>query len=448
MDRVKIAIIGAGSRSFGPGAIRDVALSKPLTERGVDLRLMDIVPEHLTDIEAYACHVAGQTGTDVAVSSTTHLDEAVAGADAVVAAIEVDRYRYWSMDYHVPRRYGFRQIFGENGGPGGIFHALRNIGPMLEIALAMERHCPRAPLLSYTNPEHKLVEAISRLSAVKAVGLCHGVHMGRGQIAHILGMDVDDLDTAACGINHFTWFQRIRDRRTGEDLYPRLREMEREGDWLSDWHEIGMSRVLFRLYGLWPSPATNHFGEYIRWAEEFYAGEMQYFYDPMDGAPWETGDIPEFVYSLSGDVAGRPFRPAPKPAERLEDQPLTPTGEAAIPIIESLACGVEHDLPAVNVPNKGAIPNLPDDGVVEVPARSDAKGLQPTACAPLPEPIAAMLRTQLSINKLVVEAFAEGSKAKLLQAVLLEPSVDSYRRAVEMVDEMLRLQKGLLPEMT
>jgi alpha-galactosidase len=282
---------------------------------------------------------------------------------------------------------------------------------------------------------------------VKAVGLCHGVHMGRGQIAHILGLDVDDLDTAACGINHFTWFQRIRDRRTGEDLYPRLREAEREGDWLSDWHEIGMSRILFRLYGLWPSPATNHFGEYIRWAEEFYAGEMQFFYDPADGAPWESGKTPEFVYSLSGDVAGRTFHPEPQKPERLEDHPLQPSGEAAIPIIEALVCGVSHDLLAVNVPNHGAIPNLPSDGVVEVPAKASRRGVKPVKMDPLPEPIAAMLRTQLSIQKLIVEAFAEGSKTKLVQAVLLEPTVDSYCRAVEMVDEMIRLQKGMLPEM-
>jgi alpha-galactosidase len=101
----------------------------------------------------------------------------------------------------------------------------------------------------------------------------------------------------------------------------------------------------------------------------------------------------------------------------------------------------------VNVPNRGAIPNLPDDLVVEVPARADGGGLHPVQMAPLPEAIAALIRTQASIHQLTVEAYAEGSKDKLLQAVLLEPTVDSYRRAVDMVDEFLSLQKALLPEM-
>jgi alpha-galactosidase len=113
--------------------------------------------------------------------------------------------------------------------------------------------------------------------------------------------------------------------------------------------------------------------------------------------------------------------------------------------MEALACGQPRSLDAINIPNRGYIPNLPDGAVVEVPARADANGWQPTVMAPLPEPIAAMIRTQLSIHQLLIEAFAEQSKAKLLQAVLLEPTVHSYRAAVAMVDEMLTLQKEVLP---
>ena len=447
MKRVKIALIGAGSRSFGPGSVRDVLLSEPLAERGVELVLMDKVAEYLVDIERYARHVNEQTGRGVKIVATTDLEVALKDADFVVTAIEVNRYLYWAQDFHIPRQYGFRQPYGENGGPGGLFHALRNMGPTIEIARAMERLCPEAPVLNYTNPEHKLCEAISRLTSIEAVGLCHGVFMGQQQIAHILDLPVEALDTSACGINHFTWFQKIRDRRTGEDLYPRLRQAEREGDWLSDWHEIGLARVLLRRFGLWPSPAANHYGEYIRWADEFVAGELQYFYDPADGHPWETGVIPEFVYSLSGDKTTRPWRPPETTtSQRLEDAPLKPSGELAVPIMEALACGVTRDLDAINVPNRGAIPNLPEDMVVEIPAVADAEGIHRCQMEPLPEGIAAMLRLQGSIHQLLVEAFAERSKSKLIQALLLDPTVDSYRRAVGLVEEMLRLQRDLLPE--
>jgi len=444
---MKIALIGAGSRSFGPSSIRDILLSDALCASDLTLALMDRLEAPLQQAQAYADDVAGRLGRGVRIEATTDLQRALDGASFVVKAIEVDRFLYWSQDFHVPRHYGFRQVFGENGGPGSLFHALRNMAPTIEIARTMERLCPDALLLSFTNPEHKLCEAVSRLTSIKVYGLCHGVFGGLQQIARILEMNPDDLDAAACGMNHFTFFQYIRDRRTGEDLYPRLRQAEAEGDWLADWHEIGLARILLRRYGLWPSPGANHYGEYIGWADEFVASELQYFYDPADGHPWETGRIPEFVYSLSGDQTTRPWRKPPEEPPRLEDAPLRNSGELAVPIMEAVGCGMRRHLAAVNVPNRGAIPNLPDDMVVEVPAAGDADGVHPCAMEPLPEPIAAMMRLQGSIHKLLVEAFAERSRAKLLQAILLEPTVNSYRRAVVMMDELLRLQRDILPEL-
>ncbi len=442
---VKIALIGAGSRSFGPGAVRDVLLSEPLKDCAVEHALMDISKERLDETAAYARSAKKRLGHDARITATTDLRKALDGAGFAIAAIEVKRFLYWTQDFHVPRKHGFRQVFGENGGPGGIFHALRNMGPMVEIARAMEDLCPHALLLSFSNPEHKLCEAVSRLTSIRAVGLCHGVFMGQHQIAHLLGVKPDDLETIACGMNHFTWFQTIKDRRTGEDLYPRLRAAEREGDWLSDWHELAMARVMLRRFGLWPSPAPNHYGEYVRWAEEFVVSEIQYFYDPADGHPWETGVVPEFVYSLTGNPTGRPWRAEQGEQRPMKDAPLKPTGELDVPIIEALTCGLRRELAAINVPNRGAIPNLPDDMVVEIPAVADGDGLHPCRLEPLPEAIAAMLRLQGSIHKLTVEAFAERSRDKLIQAVLLDPTVDSYRRAVEMVDEMCRLQADMLP---
>jgi alpha-galactosidase len=445
MAKIKITLVGAGSRSFGPSSLRDILLSDPLNENGLHVVLMDKVAEHLTDIAAYAPFLRKKLGREAQISSTTDLEAAVDGADFVITAIDVQRFLRWTQDFHVPRRYGFHQVFGENGGPGGLFHALRNMGPMIDIARAMERLCPRALMLNFSNPEHKLCESVSRLTSVKSVGLCHGVFMGIHQIATILGMPADDVDGAACGMNHFTFFQRIRHRRTGEDLYPRLRSAEREGDWLSDWHEIGLARILFRRFGLWPSPAANHYGEYIRWAEEFVASELQYFYDPADGHPWETGNVPEFVYSLSGDATTRPWRRTNPEPKHWEQADIRPSGELAVPIMEALACGVPRVLEAVNIPNRGSIPNLPDDMIVEAPASADAAGLRAHEMDPLPEGIAALLRTQASIHRLLVEAFAEQSKDKLLQALLLDPTVDSYRRAVACVEEMMRLQADVLP---
>jgi len=341
------------------------------------------------------------------------------------------------------------QIYGENGGPGGLFHALRNMGPMLQIARRMEALCPGAILLNFTNPESKLCQAISALTRVKTFGLCHGVAIGRRQIADFLRLPADDLDTTACGMNHFTWFQTIRRKTTGEDLYPLLREQERKADPLAHWDNLALSRICLRVFGFWPSPGANHIGEYVRWAHEFLASSaIQYYYDPADGHPWETGNVPAFVYSLDGNPMQVPMFPQGRVspvADSGEERPLQASGELAVPIIEALSCGATHELGAVNVPNQGAIPGIDDDVVVEVPAVAGKGGVLPRQMNRMPEAVTAMLRTQASIQKLLVEAYVERSRRKLLQALLLDPTVHSYRNAVVLINQMCELQKDILP---
>ena len=454
---MKIALLGAGSREFAPATLRDLMLSDVLRQDDLEIVLMDIDPEPLGEQIAYAEDVARRLHRTATFRATTDLREAVAAAQFVVSAIEVCRYQYWCQDFHVPRKYGFRQIYGENGGPGGLFHALRNMGPTLEIARAMEEQSPDAWLINYTNPESKLCEAVTRLTSVRTVGLCHGVFEGRHQLARLLERPVEDLATAACGINHFTWFQSLQDRATGRDLYPELRDRERRAHWLAEWDEIALSRVLFRTFGLWPSPGTNHIGEYIRWAADFLgSAALQFFYDPAEGKPWEQGKTPTWIYNLHGHPTDVPLYPS-ESVERVvpahedhqaQQDAITPSGELAIPIIESLAYGVEHALAAVNVPNRGAIPGLPEESVVEVPATADISGLHSQTMEPLPEAVMCLIRTQLSIHQLLVEAYQERSRDKLLQALLLDPTVDSYANAVNVIDEMFDLQADVLPTMS
>ncbi len=490
---MKIVLVGAGSREFGPASIRDLLLSDALCDGGLEIALMDLDASELPRMKAYAEAVAERLGRRPRVSVTKRLPDALPGANAVVMAIELDRYHYWAQDFHIPRIFGFPQIYGENGGPGGLFHALRNMGPCVEVARAMEEHCPDAWLLNYTNPLTKLCEAQSRLTDVRVVGLCHGVFHGIEQMARILGLPVGRLDARASGINHFTWFESVRDRETGEDLYPRLRRREREAHLLHDWDEIALSRILFRVFGRFPSPGANHIGEYLGWGQEFLGSSaLQFFYDPAEGAPWETGEVPTWIYNLGDhptDVPAFPDGPVPrlKPtreqraaaaearaarteagATNLDEAaagarepsraststgdldfpgPLAPSGELAVPLLEGVLRGVDAYLDAVNVPNEGHVPGLPEGSVVEVPARVDANGLHPRRMRPLPEGILALLRTQTSIHQLLVEAFDTRSRRSLLQALMLDPTTHSYRAAVNLVNEMFRVQGDVLPEM-
>lgn len=452
---LKIVIVGAGSREFGPAMISDILLSEAIGALECEVVLMDRDAESLPTALTFALEAVARMQSRIRFRATSDLDDALRSANYVISAIEVNRYYYWSQDFHIPRKYGFRQVYGENGGPGGLFHALRNIGPMLEIASAMERACPDAILLNFTNPLTKLCQALTTLSPIKAIGLCHGVYQGKKQIAHFLGMDTENVDARASGINHFTWFESIRDRGTGEDLYPRLKDAERKAHWMAEWDEIALSRILLRTYGLYPSPGANHIGEYVSFASEFLASDkLQFFYDRRERNPWQTGAIPTWIYNLEAHPTSTPMFPEQdvptiSSGRRTAPARLIFSGELAVPIMESLSCGVDHILDAVNVPNDGfLVPGLPEDAIVEVPAESNGDGIHPVSMSRLPEGVLAMLQTQVSINKLLVEAFSSRGREPLLQAMLIDPSVHSYQLSVEMINEMFRLQADVLPEMT
>ena len=453
---VKVAYIGAGSLQFGPIIVQDILMSSSLCQNGLEIHLMDIEKDHLNHVIEHGEYVNEKLNRQAKIIATTDRDEALQDADFVICALEKNRNMYWAQDFHIPRKYGFKQVYGENGGVGSLFHALRNIKVIMDLARAMEKLCPAAILLNFSNPEHKICEAVTRLTSIKAVGLCHGVFMGREQLSELLDVPLNDLQTKACGINHFTWFQEIKRKSTGEDLYPKLREVEQKGDWLAKWHELALGRILFRRFGQWPSPASNHYGEYIRWAEEFVIPQLQFFYDPSEGHPWENNQIPEGVYTVDRVDYEREWNkdwskkllPVGSTEEiqlENEDGSFKSSGEIATQIMESVVSNEKQWLEAVNVPNNGAIPNLPDALVVELPAYCDAGGIQPVAMEPIPEGIAATIRLHASIHQLLVEAYNEQSKGKLLQAILIEPTVNSYRNAVDMCNEMMTLQKEVLP---
>ena len=457
-NKVKFAIIGAGSISFCPVTLADILLNEAFAALdNIEIYLMDILQEPLDVSSAYCKEVAEALGKKPVIKASTNLQEAVDGADFVITAIEVERYYYWSQDFHMPRRFGFRQVYGENGGPGGMFHFLRNVGPMLEIARAMEKGCPDAWLLNYTNPEAKLVEAVSKHSSIKVVGLCHGEQIGNNQVSKFLQIPVDELDLEAGGLNHFGWFTKIRRKSNGEDLYPLLREKEKQADWLAHWDEFALPRLMLRTFGLWPYCGTNHMGEYVAWSDELFAGDrIQYFYDPAELDPWKTNQVPPFVYSFSSNPTSRPLFPEDKPnagdpayerSFKLKGQKPETSNEYGIPIAEAIMFDKPTKIGSVNVLNRGYIPNVLDQMTVEIPAMVDGKGIHPVTIGNLPTGVAAMLSQQGAIHQLLIDAYVEKSRRKLLQAMLIDPTLSNYHNAVALINTMCELQSELLPEM-
>src|SRR5690349_13480642 len=244
----KITVIGAGSASFGENTLSAIMRSKNL--RGSSLALVDRNTDSLAIVSRLAERLNREWDAQFNITSHTNHEEGLPDSKFVVNAIEVGaRENLWRKDFEIPLKYGIRQPYAENGGPGGFAHAARNIRPVMEIAHDMEQACPDAWFINFTNPMVRICDAINRYSRIKAVGLCHQIYIGYCMVgtalAKDLGIEVPDglegmhadvmqhplqqrvmqqalplVDIRAAGTNHFSWIVSIHDRRTGEDLYP------------------------------------------------------------------------------------------------------------------------------------------------------------------------------------------------------------------------------------
>jgi alpha-galactosidase len=422
--RPKIVLIGAGSASFGLGVLRDVVQSPEL--RGSTLALVDINEEAVATIADLAQRLSDAAGAELVIEHTTERRDALRDARFVVVAIERERERLWRLDFDVPNTYGIRQVTGENGGPGGLFHSLRMIPPVLAIARDMEQICPEALLINYTNPMSRICLALSRHTTLQFVGLCHGIHNHVPRLARIMDMDAADIEPKAAGINHITWILDLRRKSTGEDLYPRLRETCRSYDPTY----LPLDRYLFERYGLFPSPSDDHPAEYLPYAWEFCGLRGP---DLEGGASYRDNLWARIHRILAGEepVAGL----------------LTKrSGERAVDIMVSVVTARNGYEWAVNIPNRGHIANLPDGCIVEVPAVVSSWGTRGLNVGALPDGIAALLRTQVAVQELVVEAAVTGDRQIALQALLADPVVQSAKAAEQTLDELLRLEADYLPQ--
>ncbi len=428
----KIVLIGAGSVSFGPGTLSDLFGARDVL-RGSTIVLVDINAEALRVVEQVARRMNEAVGAPFTLQATTDRLAALPGAEFVILAVAVQRNARWRLDFEIPLKHGVKQVLGENGGPGGLFHAMRNIPLILDICRDIEVLCPDALVLNFSNPEGRLCLAATRYTQLQFVGLCHGIGMAQAVISHTLDIPAYEIDPKAAGLNHFTWILDLRRKATGEDLYPAFRqamaakweEVEQRVGW-----GVKLSRYLMDTFGYWPSPSDDHVGEYLSYAWE-YCG--------LDGYDFDEADrhSEELWQRLRRKAAGE---------EAVDDLLARRTGEIAVPIITGVLGNTHQYELAVNVPNRGLIPNLPEWAIVEVPAIIDATGVHGVPVGPLPEPIAAMCRAQIAVIDRVVEAGVHGDRNAALQALLLDPTVSSISQAEAILNELLDVHQDLLPQ--
>lgn len=427
---MKIVLIGAGSRSFGLNQVADVMRCAELRGRGVTLALVDDNPDALALMMRVAERVREYRKSDVLIESHADRRKALPGAKYVIVSVARKRYELWEQDFRVSLAHGFRNVLGENGGPGALFHALRSFELVLPICRDVERLCPRALVMNFTNPEARVLHAICHLTGVRAAGFCHGVFDVMNWISARLGQPRQDLRIVSAGMNHFYCVLSVKDKRGREHL-PKLVEIAAQDT--SKPHNV-LFRKFAEIYGVLTYPSEDHIGEYVSFGAEFAGVAWPYGQERRKATLQEKG----------ADDWLRDYADGKAPVD--ERRVVAGSGELTVPVICDMELNRGAFREAVNVLNTGGyVQNLPRDVVVEVPATVDAKGLHPMKVGALPEAFAAFMRPQYAIHGLLTEAYRTHSKKLLLQALLLDPCVNSITAAEKMLDEMLELQSEFLP---
>jgi alpha-galactosidase len=456
----KIVVIGAGSSEFAENTFSSLMRSKKL--RGSTMALVDRNPDSLDICRRLADRLNREWDSRMTFTVHTHHREALEGAEFVVSAIEVGaREALWRSDYEIPLKYGVHQPYAENGGPGGFAHAARNVGPLMEIVRDMERACPDAWFINFTNPMIRICDAVNRHSKIKAVGLCHQIFIGYVMVGVALAKDlgytvpegltgmeasvthyalheqvrrqiIPLVDIRAAGLNHFSWILSIHDKRTGEDLYPLFRKRFFE---LDPKFEL-LTRRVFEAFDIFPVPGDTHLCEYLPWLT-----------DPVT-KPWEKYDIKLYDWDLMASL--RDFR-----LDRLNEMAngnmtieglLDTDSEGALEMIENVAGAGNHYHLAANLRNVGQVSNLPLGCTVETPVMVDGDGIHPVHVGALPEPVAELCRRETTVAQLCVDAAVEGSREKALQCLLLDPVISDIEVAKQILDDYLTAYKEYLPQ--
>jgi alpha-galactosidase len=433
----KIAFIGAGSLGFTRGLVRDI-LTFPLLQ-GATIALMDIDAERLEFAQKSVQRIVDMGHYPARVEATLDRGEVLRDADVVLCTILVGSTEVWRHDIEIPKKYGVDTNIGDTRGPSGIFRALRTIPVMLSIVHDMERYCPDAVLLNYTNPMAMLCRAMQRESSIRLTGLCHSVQGTAQMLARWIGAPMSEITYFCAGINHQAWYLKYEWR--GRDAYPLIRAALQRPEIYSE--EIVRNEMFLHL-DYYVTESSGHNSEYNPWFRKRPDLIERYC---THGTGWNPG---EYAYILKEyqhaeatwkDEARQWFaEETPIELERGE--------EYAAYIINALQGGEIFSFNG-NVPNTGLVTNLPSGACVEVPVFVDRAGFHPVHVGALPPQCALLTHLNATIEEMAVEAALSGNPRLAFQAIAHDPltaAVLSLAEIREMVNEMFRQNQPYLPQ--
>lgn len=454
---MKIACLGGGGWYF-TRPISDFAVCKDI--RGSEIVLYDIDRDRAGLMAKMGRRLSRQAGARLRFKNATTLVEAIDGSDFVLTSIGgtgasgAGGYRESPVhlgDQLICTRHGVPQIIGDTCGPAAMMAAFRSIPIYLNICRKLERHAPQAVMLNHANPMAVLCRAMNKYTSVKCViGICHGVQGGIVHAASILNIPPQELETVWIGTNHYYWFIRMLHR--GVNVMPELWRRVQEQ---APAPGRQMSTDLSHVYGHWiVYPEDNHVIEFYP-----YLAQVK---DPCD-LPFglsKFGDGKRMNLLYSGEETLADLRRRDRAVSRkdmlkeyarnlskvkLQENVKEPMmGEATGRLIADIAVG-RRNVHICNVPNRGAVSNLPPDAVLEVEVVTDSTGVRPVWMGEAPIALEALLRKRIAWQELVVDAAVKGDKKLALQAMQVDENAVPPRTSEKMFGKLMANSRDMLP---
>jgi len=430
----KIVLIGAGSANFGLGTIGDIFKSKILV--GSTITLHDINSKALENIRNIAEKYKEKLKVNYNIEATTNREDALKNATFCIISIEVgNRFDLWDQDWKIPLQYGIKQIFGENGGPGGLFHSLRIVPAILDICDDIVKICPNAIVFNYSNPMQRVCHAVtSKYPELKFVGLCHEIASMERQLPTLMETDYSNIELKAGGLNHLSILLDVKYKDTQKDGYPIIHKKFKDyySKLTSEYYpskpggERGVFFKLYKLFGYLPITTDSHLGEYIQWAYSVADHEaiMEFYNNYEKRCLTFYDDESHYAEYFNKD-----------------DKKMN---ERIVPILEAILNDSNIEEPAVNLPNNNFIDSLPKDIVVEVPGILNKSGITGVRLEKYPSDFGSLLNNQVGTIQLTSDAILNKSKHSAYQALLADPVVDNATSAANLLNTIIDFQKEYL----
>jgi alpha-galactosidase len=444
MKKLKITMLGAGS-----GFVMSVAKELITHEifNGCEFVLQDISEERLLAAEDVVSGIL-KSSKKIKVSQKATTDRKIAldGCDYVITSCEMSRYANWVKDLRIPAKYGAHQVQGENGGPGGMIHAMRNICMFREILADMEKLCPGAWLMNFTNPMSVLCTYFKNYSPVKALGFCHQVHGSFGVIAEQLGMQPGELEVISGGINHLNWLFDIRKKGTRESCMQEFLDKVRKSKyWKKRFDSVPpqmFTLETLNTFNMYPVGYDDHIIEYLPFFwEEFEWKAHQYESLAGDYEKLATRKTHQLEMQR---LLGRTYTKPPFPVN--PDHPYY--AEKPCQVILALETNTPAYFDAINIVNHGAISNLPPDAILDVPGIVVGGQVRSIYVGELPIGPQEICRRQITLHEMIAKATHEGNDNLAVQTLCLDPYVRSLSQARNIWSDFRKEYKDYLTTFT